>query len=173
MINHRRFTASLTESSANREPRLEIRVDDAPFLDLVREAEYPFATREGVPGLAGNYGWPALTPELLRLLAGERPGTQGLVGVLLNCECGWTSCWPLSIRVRMTDRFVLWQDLRQLKRPSTWRYDAIEPLRFARADYLEQLERVRDVLRQLSRAVEPRHLAGRTHPDDEAAACAI
>lgn len=173
MSKPRNFTASILGDPHNPEPRVEMRVDGVPLLDLVREAERPFAMQEGAPDLAGNYAWPPLTPRLARLLAGGRPGTQRADGVLLNCECGWASCWPLSVRVRTNDRFVVWQDLRQLKRVSRWGYEALEPLRFARADYIEEVSKVREALLQFSQRVEARRLAAPARADGEAAVCAI
>ena len=148
-------------------------VDDVSLLDRVRDTELPFAEQEGAPGLAGNYTWPLLTPRLVRLLNGDRPGTQRAEGVLLNCECGWASCWPLGVRIRVIDRFVIWQDLRQLKRLSRWGYGELEPLRFARAAYLDEVAKIREALLQLSRAVEARRLAKRADASREESACAL
>ena len=173
MSKLRRLNAVVVGDTGNLEPRVELRVDGEPLLDLVRDAERPFAVGEGVPGLAGNYAWPLLTPRLVRLLNGERAGPQRVEGVLLNCECGWASCWPLSVRVRVIDRFVIWQDLRQLKRLSRWGYHALEPLRFGRTAYLEEVAKVRDASLQLSKAIEVRRAANRASEEIGEQACAL
>lgn len=142
------LTASIIDSPASADPRVELRIDGASLLDLVREAERPFALCEGVPALAGNYAWPRLTPRLVTLLSGQAHDADPQRGVLLNCECGWPACWPLSVRVRVFDRLVTWQEVRQLKRPARWTYPVFEPMRFARAGYLDQIGKLRDELAQ-------------------------
>jgi hypothetical protein len=161
MSKLRCLRVSFLENPASPEPRVELRVDGAPLLDLVRGAEQPFATAEGVPSLAGNYAWPPLTPRLVRLLNGERAGPQRVEGVLLNCECDGASCWPFSVRVRVIDRFVIWQDLRQLKRLSRWGYDELEPLRFDRTAYLGEVAKMRGMLLRLSKSIETRRTVRR------------
>jgi hypothetical protein len=169
----RSFEASVFGNIGNLDLRVRMRVDNIDLIGRIRETEHPFAEREGAPALAGNYTWPLLTPRLVRLLDGARPGAQRVEGVLLNCECGWASCWPLSVRVRVLDRFVIWQDLRQLKRLSRWSYGALGPLRFAQAEYFDQVAKIRHALSQLPRAVEVRRLASRTSPASDEATCAF
>jgi hypothetical protein len=168
-----RFTAQTLGTPGTLEQRVVVHVDDVPLLDLVRDTERPFAEQEGASALAGNYVWPLLTPRLVRLLLGEPAGAKPAEGVLLNCECGWASCWPLSVRVRSGDRFVIWHDVRQLRRLSRWNYEALEPLRFHRASYLDEIAKVREALLQLSRAIEARRFAERGRVHREPSACAM
>lgn len=146
------FSATVVRATANCWPHVELRIDGVSLLDLVRDAERPHATQEGVPLLAGNYTWPLLTPRLVRLLAGARPGASRVQGVLLNCGCGWASCWPLSLRVRLVDRLVVWQDLQHGKRAGRWNYEDLDPLRFSRAAYLDEIATLRNELTQLPEA---------------------
>ena len=173
MSKLRRLSAFILGSPDKPELRVELRVDNRPLLDLVRYAERPFATAEGVPNLAGNYAWPMLTPRLVRLLNGERAGPQRVEGVLLNCECGWASCWPLSVRVRVIDRFVIWQDLRQLRRLSRWGYGELEPLRFGRIPYLAEVAKMRDALLQLSQTIQAQRTADSRRKEIDEPKCAI
>lgn len=165
------FNATVLDADPSCEPRVEMRIDDVPLLELIRNAEHPFASREGVPALAGNYGWPLLAPRLIRLLCGNQDAKPGANGVLLNCECGWASCWPLRVRVRVFDRLVTWQEFAQVKRASSWIYEPLEPLRFSRVQYFDEIDRLRESLARVLEAAERKRLGA--HANAAAAECAL
>ena len=125
-----------------RDPRVAIHVDGRSLVDLVREAELPHAALEGVPALAGNYGWPRLTSRLTKWLSGQGPAHRRDVDVLLNCDCGMPDCWPLSMQVCHHARVVTWQAFVQGRRQEGWNYSMLAPLRFPRAAYDAEIARL-------------------------------
>lgn len=124
--------------------RALIRIDGRPLLDIVRELEAPIAAANGEPDLAGQYGYlPAaevLLPSrrLLGMLAHPGLGYGEKVSVL-ECECGCEGCWPLLMRIAVTDDFVIWRDPEQLHRKH-WVYPAHWQLVFDRRQYQQALE---------------------------------
>lgn len=122
-------------------------VNGRNLVDILREVELPFATREGRPDLAGSYV--GLPPEEVFLpsprLLGEpatfydRDGTEDKVSVL-GCGCGDVGCWPFRVKIALRDDVVLWSDFEQPHRRA-WRYDELRPFVFDRARYLSALDR--------------------------------
>lgn len=167
------FLANIVAPVEAPEARVELYVNGVSLLDLVRDAERPHAAHEGIPALAGNYGWPPLTLRLLQLLDGERTGAGIAQDVLLNCECGWASCWPLSIRVRVFDRFVVWQGMQQAKRQSRWVYASLDPMRFSRANYMDQVAKLREEFARRCSVGEDGHRAKRGQAENLVAPCAL
>lgn len=147
------------------EPMAMIYVNGRSLVDIIREVERPFATREGHPNLAGQYvGLPAhflLAPS--RYLLGklsDGPWCDPERIVLLQCECGEWGCWPLLARITLTVETVVWQSFRQphrwtrsrqtyyarrrsrrflrewaTARADTWRYSRLRPFVFSRPEY--------------------------------------
>jgi hypothetical protein len=125
-------------------------VNGRDLMEIARETEFPFATRDGKPDLAGNYV--GLRPEEVllpsRRLLGEpetyydSDGPEGKLAVL-GCVCGEPGCWPLLVRIAMLDGAVVWSDFEQPHRPA-WRYDNLGPFVFDRSRYLAWLRRPSD-----------------------------
>ncbi|MEV4077723.1 hypothetical protein [Nonomuraea fuscirosea] len=108
---------------------MEIVIDDVPLLELVREAELPFARQEQLerqpdfapepaPLLAGDYqsfsrarfGWPS------RHYLGEPAETACNQNddeiMLLGCTCGIADCWALLARIEIDGAVVRWSGFR-------------------------------------------------------------
>ncbi|MGY0063130.1 hypothetical protein ACWY4P_42435 [Streptomyces sp. LZ34] len=130
---------------------VDLIVDGTGLLDLVREAELPYAVEEQresaadfapdpVPLLAGAYallradgrGWPS------RHLLGE-PGDGATdlwrddETLLLTCPCGIDECWALVARVEVADTVVRWSDFRNVRRD--WDLTGLGPFTFPRRQY--------------------------------------
>jgi hypothetical protein len=143
---------------------VELRVNGAGLIDLVRDVELPYAEREyderiaaggserdlGPRGvLAGNYLYlpGSLVFRPSRNLLGK-PYRHGFVlgpddplrgkSLLLGCTCGITECWFLLATITVSDDRVVWSDFRQFHRD--WRYD-LGPFVFERGGYEAQLTR--------------------------------
>jgi hypothetical protein len=143
---------------------VELRVNGAGLIDIVREAEVPHAQREyderiaagespeelGPRGaLAGSYLYPDGCHVFLpsRNLLGE-PYRHGFVtgpddtrnrkSLLLQCTCGITECWFLLATITVCEDVVVWSDFCQFHRD--WRYD-LGPFVFDRGRYEAQLVR--------------------------------
>ena len=112
-------------------------------MDLAKEAELPFAVRDGDPRLAGDYvGLPAeavFFPS--RRLLGEPDerydDREGRISVL-GYGCGAVGCWPLQVKITARVETVVWEDFRQPHR-RRWGYDAFGPFSFERDGYEAEL----------------------------------
>jgi len=140
-------------------PDGEIRINGVPLLDIVRDAEHPFATEEynkrtesgetGIYNLAGEYRYMQPSKYFLpnRNLLDE-PYSLAAIGfripendpqsqkaTLLQCPCGVPDCWFLMARITLEENVILWSEFEQFHRD--WKYD----LRFAfdRTAYERQL----------------------------------
>ena len=129
-----------------------VRVDGRPLLDLIREVETPIATAAGQPQLAGAYDYLNSASVIFpsRHLLGEAADSLLAYGdkvSVLECECGCPGCWPLLIRITVTDNMVVWSDFQQPHRENwiilqTWYWSLIvvstsRHLRFPRNAALE------------------------------------
>src|ERR1035441_2688643 len=124
---------------------VQIIINGRDLREIVRAVEIPFATREGSPQIAGAYsGIPAevaflpsrhLLGEPLALYSDGDGRTQ-----VLECECGEPGCWPLTLRIDIGSREVVWRDFRQPQRGAhskraEWLYDAMPQFQFERQSY--------------------------------------
>jgi hypothetical protein len=119
-------------------------VNGGNLVDILREAELPFAAREGKPDLAGNYV--GLPPEEVFLpsprLLGEPTtyydydSSEGKIAIL-GCVCGEPGCWPFRVEITLRDDVAIWSGFEQGHR--AWRYDEMQPFVFDRAQYLSAL----------------------------------
>jgi hypothetical protein len=115
----------------------EFRINGTPLLDLVREAERAQVTRLQTPAdlaIIGSYQ-PSRERPPAGLLDGAGSAEDGRV-LLFDCGCGSDGCWPLTVRVKVTERRVWWYSFNNRHRP--WIYD-LGPFRFARAAYTQTL----------------------------------
>ncbi|MFB4304830.1 hypothetical protein [Actinomadura sp. GTD37] len=135
-----------------------ISVNGLRLLDLVRQAELPFAIQEmrerpeafgpedGPEELAGaytdllpNYYWPS------RHFLGEpRDEPLGIredgETMLLTCSgCGMAECWSFLARVEVTETTVRWSGFRNSH--SDWDLSALGPFVFSRPQYEQALRR--------------------------------
>ncbi len=118
-------------------------VDGRQLLELIADAERPFATTEG----AGEYTSPppsvALAPSrhLLGEPAGDGWGEECDDGKIAigGCECGVIGCWPLLVRIETRPDVVVWSDFENPFRGSTWDWSSVGPFVFARGQYEQEL----------------------------------
>jgi hypothetical protein len=120
-----------------------VRIDGRPLLDIVRELEAPIAAADGQPDLAGKYDYLSAASVLApsRQLLGEaaRPSLEyGDRVSVLECECGCEGCWPLLMRITVTEDRVTWSDPQQWHRDH-WGYLSGWQLVFDRRQYEQAL----------------------------------
>ena len=128
---------------------VHIIINGRDFIDILRDIELPFATREGHPRIAGAYsGIPSHRVFLpSRHFLGEpEPLYSDGKGrtCVLECECGEPGCWPMAVRIEIREREVMWRDFQQPHRSSEskageWRYDALPSFIFDRQLYEKAL----------------------------------
>jgi hypothetical protein len=149
-----RIELSATKSKTDVEYRVEprdvavIRINGRDLVDMVREVEQPFADGEGHSERAAQYE--GLPVEAIyfpsRLLLGEHSDYENFICEhedkvqLYRCGgCGEHGCWPLVVRIVVTEESVIWSDFEQPHRcPSedgAWRYDSLGPFVFDRTEY--------------------------------------
>ena len=128
---------------------VRIIINGRELIEIVRDIELPFATREGHADLAGAYSYfgPAITFLPSRHFLGEPvhsfADADGRI-YLLSCACGVPACWPLLAHVELREGTVVWRDFRQPYRgphvkAGEWRYDGFGPFVFERQSYEQAL----------------------------------
>ncbi|MDR6219050.1 hypothetical protein [Deinococcus soli (ex Cha et al. 2016)] len=118
-------------------------IDGAPLLELLRACEDPHASKDE-HSVAGGYA-PTPHPGALMLsrIRDRHFRHHGEVP-LLECDCGVTGCWTLTLHVAVTATTVTWSAFRQVHRHH-WDYRALGPFQFDRAQYVKALSRARGV----------------------------
>jgi hypothetical protein len=133
---------------------IDIMIDGRRLLDLVYEAELPYAREEQrereaefapepAPLLAGNYmclprgfGWPGRhlldRPEDVPWFYRDDGETM-----VLTCTCGIHECWALMTRIQVTERTIHWSAFRNTHRD--WDLSTLGRFTFSRAAYEEAL----------------------------------
>lgn len=139
-------------------PRGGIVINGARLLDLVRQAELPFAAQEwrerpesfgpeegpedlagAYTGLLAHYYWPS------RHFLGE-PGAEprgiredGETMLLICSGCGIAECWALLARIEVAETTVRWSGFRNSHRD--WDLSTVGPFLFSRTQYEQALRR--------------------------------
>lgn len=140
-------------------PDGEIRINGAPLLDVIREAELPSATAEydertangetGIYNLAGEYLYmpPSMyflpnrnlldEPYSLAAIGFAIPENdpQSQKATILQCTCGVPDCWFLMTHITLEQNVVRWSAFEQFHRD--WKYNL--SFNFDRTDYESQL----------------------------------
>lgn len=124
----------------------DLLIDGRLLRDWVRSIELPFAFSEShAELLAGHYE--SLPLEIIappsRHLFGESfepvcGDDEGRIS-LLDCPCGCLGCWPLLVRITVSEDEIKWSDFVQPHRGKDshnyWQYDGMVPFVFERAQY--------------------------------------
>jgi len=123
---------------------LELLIDGESLIERVGRHEAPLATKEGHPGLAAAYAWPALDDALRAALRSGSEDEADKVAVL-ECTCGVPGCWPLLVKITVEPSQVIWSEFEQPHRNEDsagghWRYDGFGPFVFARRQYEAALQ---------------------------------
>ena len=121
-------------------------IDGSSLIALARQAEEPYAIREGHPNLAGAYGWLAASPESSSELAAGSKDEECKIP-LLECRCGVPGCWPLLAKVTVSESAVIWSDFEQPHRGQEsaaghWMYEELGPFEFDRTAYDVQVRQI-------------------------------
>jgi hypothetical protein len=131
------LTLRIQDRSEGEGQEVRVLIDGRDLVDIVRDAEARWAKQDGQPQLAGSYS--GLWPELWDALP-EQYGDGS--AAVLGCECGEPGCWPLRVRITISETTVTWDAFSQPHRPA-WRYEGIGPFVFSRADYDAALAHLR------------------------------
>ncbi|GAA2423216.1 hypothetical protein GCM10010191_38960 [Actinomadura vinacea] len=134
---------------------LNVLVDGTELIELVRQAELPFALQEQqeraedfapdpAPLLAGSYmrlgasyGWPG------RHLLGDPYDVPWFYRddgetMMLTCTCGIDECWALMARIEVEETTVRWSSFRNTHRD--WDLSSLGPFTFSRPQYESALK---------------------------------
>jgi len=130
---------------------VDIYINGRNLIDIAKEVEIPFAKAEGHPDIAGGYM--GLPPEGVfypsKHLLGEpnrRFGYTDKTTVLVCGSCGEGGCWPLEVKITVSEDKVVWSDFGQPHRgpyskSSHWKYDNLGPFIFDRKQYESELRK--------------------------------
>jgi hypothetical protein len=133
-------------------------IDGQDLLELVREAELPFARHEGHPDLAGGYV--GLSPAKVFLPSRHLLGSpdqphldeDSSRTMIYGCPCGEPGCWPLLARIDVGPVNVRWSDFRnphraaastvgvQEGRTEIWSDAGLRPFEFELRQYEDALK---------------------------------
>ncbi|MEC0129145.1 hypothetical protein [Paenibacillus pabuli] len=66
---------------------------------------------------------------------------------ILGCDCGEPGCWPLLIKISVSDEIIVWSDFEQPYRNEDsaggyWDYSNLKPFVFHRKQYEEQIKEI-------------------------------
>lgn len=123
------LTLRIQDRSEDGGREVRVLIDGRDLVEIVREAEALWAEQDGQPQLAGAYS--GLCPELWNTLPEQYGDGRAAV---LGCECGEPGCWPLRVRITISETTVTWDEFSQPYRPA-WRYGGVGPFSFPRSDY--------------------------------------
>jgi len=130
---------------------IDIYIDGKNLIEIAREIELPYASREGSPDIAGQYS--SLTKYEVKSF--ENFFLQDPKFEFTNCEdvylleCGacriW-ACWALWAKIIVQNDTVIWKDFRNHHRDKNagdrkWNYDKMGPYCFNKVQYIEELKR--------------------------------
>lgn len=135
---------SISEPDKHGERKAILLIDGRELLDIVRDIERPIAKLTSEATLAGGYDYlnadDVLPPSEHLLGKPARPLLEyaGRISIL-ECECGFEGCWPLTLSVIATDNIVEWFDFRQVHRDN-WKYPSDFRFEFDRKQIEAALE---------------------------------
>jgi len=119
--------------------RSGILINGVRLVDLVRQAELPFAMAGAYTGLLADFYWPSR-----HFLGKPEDEPRGIredgETMLLTCSgCGMAGCWSLLARIEVADGTVRWSGFRNSHRDRD--RSAVGPFLFSRTQYEGALRR--------------------------------
>lgn len=130
----------------NREvPTVSILINDRNIIDILKEYELPFATKEGHSDLAGHYM--GLAPESLYNELTDKHRESNHYFILECASCGLPGCWPLVISISKEGDMVTWSNFHQPHRgndskTSFWDYSKFLAFHFSKGNYETELNKL-------------------------------
>lgn len=127
---------------------VSIFINDKNLIDIVREIELPYATKEGCPQIAGAYsGLYAfnLWDEMIKI---RKPNVE-FPPEVLDCTCGCQGCWPLSLKIKEKNDVIVWSDFENVYRTNltnpdhNWDYSKLGPFTFDKEQYETEMQKLR------------------------------
>ncbi len=136
-----------TTAVSTSENEIRIFIDGCDLIDMLKEFEKPFATREKAITIAGAYGGlpeSVATRERFLGLADRDYGDSEDKVAVLGCNCGWEGCWPFTVKITISDSTVIWSEFEQPHSETNsaqvqWNYDGFGPFEFDKEHYLNEI----------------------------------
>ena len=119
-----------------------VTINDKPLLELIRQREQSFATKDGQASIAGDYAYLSLIDfeELFLRAALEADLAQDERDVvLLGCPCGIWSCWYLALKIKFEADTVRFSDFKNPRRKD-WRYGL--EFKFDRVSFVGEISKI-------------------------------
>lgn len=125
---------------SNNYKEIQIYIDGKNLKDILKEIERPFATKEGNPGIEGQYiGLDAEYTYMSHFLR-----EQSAKIALLDCSCGCSGCWTLIANIKINEKLIVWENFEQIHRNMDklkWDYDNLF-FEFDKEQYIKELEKI-------------------------------
>ncbi|MBI2032454.1 MAG: hypothetical protein HYV38_00795 [Candidatus Levybacteria bacterium] len=124
---------------------VSIFINGKNLIELIKNHELPFATKEGHPEIAGGYSG-MYTEDFLHWYFSDWPGDDQ--HVILECAgCGEVGCWPLLVSVTENKNSIIWSNFEQPHRgkdskASFWDYSAFPTYTFSKKNYQSEIRRL-------------------------------
>jgi hypothetical protein len=141
------FKINEKEIDGRKIPSTNIFINGKNLIQMLREYELPFATKEGSPNIAGGYA--GMHPEdfLYWYLSADWPG-DGVHSILTCAGCGEVGCWPMMISATEDDDKVKWSDFHQPHRgpeskATSWDYSDFPSFEFSKENHESEIHKLR------------------------------
>ena len=140
---------------------VSVLINGVDLIEIVRKVELPFATKEGVPQIAGSYS--GQCPYELFYELEEKDNEKSRLcdtpPEVLCCTCGCPGCWPLYVVIKKTENTVTWSKFRnpfrtECENPDhVWDYTELRSFCFDRKQYENEMKK----LKQWAIETDPRN----------------
>lgn len=87
---------------------VEIFVNGQNLLELVKQCELPYATANHEAYLAGRYAGLPISDFIFNMNEVFNQEEERIY--IYDCICGCIGCWPLEIKMIITDTAIIWTD---------------------------------------------------------------
>ena len=119
-----------------------VKINGEPLLELIRQCEQSFATKDGQTSIAGSYAYLSLIDfeELFLRAALEADLAQDERDVvLLGCPCGIWDCWYLALKIKFEANAVKFSDFTNPRRKD-WQYGL--EFKFDRVSFVSEISKI-------------------------------
>lgn len=141
------FKIEEKESDGEKIPAVNIFINDKSLIEMLKEYELPFATKEGHPDIAGGYA--GMTPDdfLYWYLSADWPG-DGIHSILTCSGCGEVGCWPMMVSVTDKGDSIIWEKFHQPHRgpeskASFWDFSNFPTFEFRKDNYESEINKLK------------------------------
>lgn len=143
------FKIEQKESDDRKIPAVNIFINGKNLIEMLKEYELPFATKEGSPDIAGGYAGMYPKDFLYWYLTAAWLG-DGVHSILTCAGCGEVGCWPMMVTVTEDNDKVKWSNFHQPHRgpeskASFWDFSNFPSFEFSKENYQTELNKLKQI----------------------------